>query len=264
MNSRLGRFVVAAVAVLVPLAIASTPAFAQQAADGQDQLRQGQPQSLQTPSQAPAQAPTAMSGIRLGLKGDSLFDASHSATFLGDSAPASHHEGIGIGVKGGPVFASISQAQSAGVTLKNNNGFLFGLFLGGNRPGAVGVMAEIDYAKKGAKDSSGNALSLYYVEIPVLLRINIGSSSLNGVSFYIIGGPAFAIQLKGSLNGVDVKSQYQTLDINYIIGAGVEITRFILEGRVDNGLRNVNKGNLAMTSTIHNRAFELLFGFRFN
>jgi hypothetical protein len=262
MNSRLGRFVVAAVAVLVPLAIASTPAFAQQAADGQDQLRQGQPQSLQTPSQAPAQAPTAMSGIRLGLKGDSLFDASHSATFLGDSAPASHHEGIGIGVKGGPVFASLSQAQNT--SFKNSSGFLFGLFLGGNRPGAVGVMAEIDYAKKGSKDTFGNALSLYYVEIPVLLRINIGSSSLNGVSFYIIGGPAFAIQLKGSLNGVDVKSQYQTLDINYIIGAGVEITRFILEGRVDNGLRNVNKGNLATTSAIHNRALEILFGFRFN
>jgi len=171
--------------------------------------------------------------------------------------------GIGIGVKGGLLFSSFKET---GESFKNNNGFEAGIFFGGNRAGAVGVMGEILYAKKGAKDSTGTfAVDLYYLEIPVLLRVNLGSANKNkGAIVYVIGGPAFDINLKAQQNNIDVKSNYESLDLGIIGGAGVEISRFLVEGRYNWGLRNVLKANGGTANDVKSRSFALLAGFRFN
>ena len=137
------------------------------------------------------------------------------------------HEGIGIGFEVGPTFSSFDQANT---NFKNNNGLELGIFFGGNRPGAVGVMGKLLYVKKGAKNEAGTVeIASKYLEIPILLRVNAGSNGLNGVLGYFIVGPAFDILLKADQSGLDVKKNYQSLDLGLQIGGGVEITRFVIE-----------------------------------
>ena len=146
------------------------------------------------------------------------------------SRSSGHSQGFGIGVKGGPIF---SKFQEANTNFSNNTGFEGGIFFGGNRPGGVGVMGEVLYAKKGSKDASGNVtVDSYYLEIPILLRVNIGSANKNtGVLVYGIGGPVFDVLLKSQQNGIDVKSNYESLDLGIIGGVGIEVSRFLVEGR---------------------------------
>jgi len=178
-------------------------------------------------------------------------------------ARSTHANGFGFGVKGGLLFSSYREANT---NYKNNNGWQAGIFFGGNRPGSVGVMGEILYAKKGAKDASGKfTADNYYLEIPVLLRLNIGSANRNtGAIVYGIAGPVADILLKADLNGVDVKKNYESLDLGIIAGGGVEVSRFLVEARMNWGLRNIAKATGGAASDVKTRSFAVLAGVRFN
>jgi hypothetical protein len=175
-------------------------------------------------------------------------------------------EGIGIGAKVGPLFTSYSAASCDGC-FNTNTGLEGGIWFGGNRGGRVGVMGEVLYAKKKQEASNGltGSTSLQYLEIPILARINIGSRSRNGISIYGLVGPVFDINLKASIGDRDVKSNYESLDLGLLGGIGIEITRFLVEGRFNQGLRNVLKSDNAGTfGDIKTHSFAVLFGFRFN
>jgi hypothetical protein len=174
-------------------------------------------------------------------------------------------EGIGIGAKVGPLFTSYSAASCDGC-FNTSTGLEGGIWFGGNRGGRIGVMGEILYAKK-KQEGSGltGSTSLQYLEIPILARINIGSRSRNGISVYGLVGPVFDINLKASIGDRDVKSNYQSLDLGILGGVGIEITRFLIEGRFNQGLRNVLKSdNAAAFGDIKTHSFAVLFGLRFN
>jgi hypothetical protein len=175
-------------------------------------------------------------------------------------------EGIGIGFKVGPIFTSYSAAKCDSF-FNTNTGLEGGIWFGGNRGGRVGVMGEVLYAKKkqeGASTLTGST-SLQYLEIPILTRINIGSRSRNGVSIYGLVGPVFDINLKASIGDRDVKSNYESLDLGILGGVGIEITRFLVEGRFNHGFRNVLKsGDAATFGDIKTNSFAVLFGFRLN
>jgi hypothetical protein len=173
------------------------------------------------------------------------------------------HSGVGFGAELGPIFSSFDEAQH---DFKNNNGIEGGIFFGGNRDGVVGLLGKILYAKKGAKDSmGGSGVDLHYLEIPILLRVNAGSGSVNGVRLYGLVGPAFDIKLKASLfDGTSVSDQYQGLDIGLQFGAGIDITRFLIEGVYTKGLRNIAKDDFFDSEKITTHSFALLFGLRFN
>jgi hypothetical protein len=178
------------------------------------------------------------------------------------SRPA-YADGVGVGAKIGPLFPSISSDNIT--NFKNRTGWMGGIWFGGNRAGTVGIMGEVLYAKKNVPDPLfGLDTDLHYLEIPILLRINVGSANRERVAGYIIAGPAFDVKLKAELNGIDIAEQYEGLDLGVIAGAGVEITRFLVEARYNWGLRNVVKGNLATTTEIKTRTFAILFGVRFN
>ena len=174
-----------------------------------------------------------------------------------------NQQGFGFGIKGGFLFNSFDQANA---DFDSKTGTAIGIFFGGNRTGAVGVMGEILYAKKSAGRLGVESLTqdLYYLEIPILARINIGSSSVNGLSVYGIVGPVFDILLKAKQNNFDVKDNYEALNLGIIAGGGVEFLRFIAELRYNWGLRNIQNGNLATTNEIKTRTFMVLFGFRIN
>ena len=98
-------------------------------------------------------------------------------------------QGIGVGVKGGYLRSSFEFDNVADV-VDSSDGWMAGLFVGGNRPGTVGAMVEFNIlAKKG--ESGMDTSTVYYFQVPVLLRINGGSkSTTRGVSGYGIVGPA--------------------------------------------------------------------------
>jgi len=166
--------------------------------------------------------------------------------------------GIGFGVKGGVLFSSFRDART---DYKNSNGWQGGLFFGGNRAGALGLQTEITYAKRGAK-SGTSPTDTYYLEVPLLIRENFGSSNRNtGVSVYLFGGPAADILLKASLNDRDIKDNFKSVDWNVIAGVGFEVSRLLVEGRFNWGLSNVLKGP---GNELKTRSFAVLGGIRFN
>ena len=208
------------------------------------------------PSLASAQSPISASDSSFLVSGLAASAAQQS------SSGNPRHEGVGVGFLVGPTFSSFDQANS---NYKNNNGLELGIFFGGNRPSTVGVEGKLMYVKKGAKNSAGTiVVDTRYLEIPILLRINAGSHSLNGVLGYFIAGPSFDILMKADAGGVDVKKNYQGLDLGLQIGGGVEITRFIIEASLTKGLRSINDGNLANLPPIKTRKFAVDFGIRFN
>ena len=164
-------------------------------------------------------------------------------------------QGVGIGVKGGAVFASFTPGD---LDLDRRTGWQAGLFLGGNRTGTVGVMGEINFIQKRA-----SGFEINYVQLPVLLRVNIGSKSKGGVSVYGIGGPALDIKINDDVTGIDLDDAFESVDVEIIAGAGIELSRFIIEGRYTWGLRQVNK-QFSEVDEIKTRAAAILFGIRFN
>jgi hypothetical protein len=186
--------------------------------------------------------------------------------FAAPAAAQERHEGIGIGIKGGPVFNKfiISDDEDSD-DLRTRTGWMGGVFIGGNRPGLVGVGVEINYIKRTARDPDSEAdFALQSIDVPVYLRINGGSRDLNGVSFYGIVGPAFDVNLKADIDGFDIKDDVEDFDINLVVGGGVEITRFIVEARYMRGLRNLDKSFSDSSSSAKSSSFAVLFGVRFN
>jgi len=183
----------------------------------------------------------------------------------GGGAPAS---GVGVGAKIGPLWTSYSAASGSGFNYNTSTGWEGGIWFGGNRGGVIGVMGEVLYAKKTQESSNSSitgSTSLQYLEIPILTRINIGSRSRSGVSVYGLVGPVFDVNLKASIGSQDVKSNYQSLDIGILGGVGIEITRILIEGRFNHGLRNVlSSSNAASFADIHTNSFAMLAGIRFN
>lgn len=178
-------------------------------------------------------------------------------------ASAQNAEGIGVGVKGGLLFNTLDFGANDDF-LKNKTGLIGGLFIGGNRGGLLGVEADIFYARKGGSGSgSAPDLDIHMLEIPVLLRLNLGARSLSGVGLYGLAGPAMDFRLKSDFGGVDIIDFTQGYDVNMVFGGGVEITRFLAEVRYNHGLRNISK-DFSASREIRTRAWAVLIGVRFN
>jgi hypothetical protein len=171
------------------------------------------------------------------------------------------HGGIGIGIKGGPMFAKLD--SSGATTFQQKAGYQVGLFIGGNRPGVFGVGTEITYIKRNAQ-AQGNTTassSATALEIPLLFRLNAGSGHLSGADVYVLFGPAIDINMtKFSTAFVSNTTSY---DLNGVAGVGVEITRVILEFRYNRGFRSVAR-TLSDSTVVNMHSFVLLAGFRFN
>lgn len=178
------------------------------------------------------------------------------------SNSSSEHDGIGVGIKAGPLFSNIN-SDVISSPLDTRTGWIGGLFFGGNRPGIVGVGADVLYARKKVGTPAGD-LTFDYLEVPVYLRVNAGTRSLNGFNVYGLVGPAFDFRLKGKLNFEDSPAdQMQEIDVGVTAGAGIEITRFIVEGRYTQGFRNLGK-DLTQNDKITTKSFAVMFGVRFN
>lgn len=209
---------------------------------------------------AQASPPSALSEFT--LTNQPLFESTGSAGAAAQRKARDPEAGFGFGIKAGPLFSTFNQDNPT-APFQNKTGFMGGIWFGGNRPGLVGVMGEVLYVRKGSTQTIGTETfdtDLYFIEIPVLVRVNVGTQSINKWVIYGIAGPAFDIKLKGKVNNIDLSDNYNGLNVDVVAGVGVELFRFLIEGRGNWGVRNVFKSGLGLDTK--DRSFALLFGIR--
>jgi hypothetical protein len=171
------------------------------------------------------------------------------------------HEGFGVQLIGGPLFSNFS--DSTGFKTESTNGYLVGLALGGNRGGVVGVEGDILYGKKGAK-INGTDFDVKVVHVPVMLKVNIGSGSVNGLSFFGSGGGFFDWQFD-STNIPNVSKDTKGYEVGYVLGGGVEFLRFSVQARYIRGVKEIDRTfQVAGANDSNTTAFAVLFAFRLN
>jgi len=176
-------------------------------------------------------------------------------TVFGSTATAQ-----GFGVKGGPTFSDFT---SDALDFNNKTGFQAGAFFGGNRSGILGWQGEANWIRKESEVSStGNNVRADYIQLAGLLRLNAGTKSTSGFALYGLVGPGFNFKVADETEGFTGTDAFKTFDIGLLFGGGVEITRFLVEGRYELGLRNVNASSLT-SSDIKAHSFAVLVGFRF-
>jgi hypothetical protein len=165
----------------------------------------------------------------------------------------------GVGIKFGPTFTEFS---SDALDYNNRTGIHIGLAFGGNRDGVLGVQSELNFVRKKSEvEGGGPQIRIDYVQIPILLRLNIGSSSASGPSLYGIAGPAFDIKVGDEVEGLTLDRGFEGADITLVFGGGIEIARVILEGRWDKGLRQINN-TFSDLIEIKKQTFTVLVGVR--
>jgi hypothetical protein len=171
--------------------------------------------------------------------------------------------GIGVGVKAGATFSTLNQTNVSDV-FATRAGFIGGVFLGGNRPGILGVGVDVLYERTGARDAGGTGkIDMDYIDVPVYARINLGTQSKQGISAYGIAGVDLSFLMKASLSATssDVTSSFERPDYGAVFGFGVEITRLVIEARYTEGLSNILKDKSA---EVKSRRFAFMVGLRFN
>lgn len=169
-------------------------------------------------------------------------------------------QGVGIGALGMITRASW-RTDGFDELIDSRTGWGAGLWFGGNKDGVVGATGEIIYVTRKV-DQLGLELETRSVEIPILLRINIGSRSRAGFTVYAVGGPVVTWHLQQTLDGVDVGDDYRNGDLGVMAGLGFEVFHIGIEGRGNWGLRSVSiDGAFDETKTYQ---FELVGKIRFN
>ena len=181
---------------------------------------------------------------------------------LSPSAKATSRAGqVGFGLMTGGNFANLNNgAYGAG------NGSLFGLIAGGfvdfGLSDNLSIEPELYISMKGAIFSSYSAYSehLNYVELPLLFKVNFPAGPDLRVDLFT--GPAigFLTASYASYQGVDYPdSGLNSADAGWVFGSGLEIKRFLVDLRYEDGLTSVVPG---ATGNYNNSVFSILLGYR--
>ena len=197
------------------------------------------------------------------LRATSIFSPKVQTSFQSGAqaqmGPAAEDNGIGFGVLGMITRSKISGDDF--LDIKSRTGGGFGVWIGGNRNGRVGFTGEFIYLTRNS-EVEGSTFKTKALEIPAVFHVNLGSRSRNSVGGYIVLGPVFSINLKHSIDGVDVDENFNGADIGIVGGAGIEVFRIGIEARGNWGLRSISsEGETSDSKTF---TFELLGKFAFN
>jgi hypothetical protein len=168
---------------------------------------------------------------------------------------------VGGGIKVGVNLATLSGFNDP--TTSQRVGVVGGVFLTFGLAPMVAFEPEVLFSMQGSKlhfATSGTIVSsdvtakLDYVQVPLLLRI--GNSGKAGASLYAVAGPTFGFL--ASHEGIT--DELKSTDTGVVVGAGVTLSRLLLEGRYTFGLTDLNKGG---TTAYKNRVLSLLAGVHF-
>lgn len=194
-------------------------------------------------------------------------------------------QNVAVGVKAGLNISDVSVDDPAdpGFDLDSKTGFAGGGFLQIGIGEIFAVQPELLFSQKGAKDPesdpAGVKIRVDYIEVPVLLmaRIPVGDNGTVRPNLYVAPVVSFETKcdVKGEEAGVELAVdcdspalgdpiKTKTTDFGLMFGAGLEIGSgrfvFLVDGRYNLGLTNLNDTPGAEEISVKNRAFSVMAG----
>lgn len=163
-----------------------------------------------------------------------------------------------IGLKGGISYSTLSNASP---DFGTRTGFAAGLSfdLGS---GLLSLQPEALYVQKGTDDAgtpSATAPKLSYAEVPVLLKLTLGPSSLQPMAY---AGPSVAFRLSCRTGESDCAAgTFKSTDWGAVLGAGLRVggrSGFTIEGRYNWGLKDIH--DIGAGVDTRTRTFLILAG----
>jgi hypothetical protein len=172
---------------------------------------------------------------------------------------------VGGGIKAGVNFATLSGITD--VDTEQRVGLVAGGFMTVGIVPSLAFEPEVLFSMQGSKlhvsksgVSTDAKANIDYVQIPLLLRI--GNSGKSTASLYAVVGPSIGFLMGAKIDGEDFSDELKKADVGLVVGAGVTLTRFLIEGRYTVGLTDLNKPGLS-TEANKNRVLSLLVGLHF-
>jgi len=181
------------------------------------------------------------------------------------AAPASAQ--MSYGVKAGVNFANVSFDGETDVPSSGRIGALAGAFATISLRGWLAAQPEVIYTVKGASLDVADVESDFivdYLEVPLLARMAVRRS------VYVAVGPSMAFRLRarsrtsfgGSTEELDLKDDVESFDLGIVGAAGIEVGRWVFDGRYTHGLSDTDADTTDDVKT-RNRVFSLSAGIRF-
>jgi hypothetical protein len=188
------------------------------------------------------------------------------------AAPSAMAQGVQVGLKGGFNASTLTFKNADWPTSSRKSG-TGGVFLVVPIFGRYSVQPEVLYSPKGAVFEGAafpTEIEIDYLEAPVLVRVPVIGGA--GARIYALAGPSFAYRLRartrttfsGATEAIDAAEDIERLDFGILAGAGMELGRFLVEGRYTYGLSDIDtEKDDRSRVTVHNRTLNVLVGIRF-
>ena len=183
------------------------------------------------------------------------------------SATAATAQSQGAGFKIGVNFADLNVETDEDFSLDRRTGIVVGVFYVFPIAPHFSVQPEWLYAQKGAKfvENSDLGLDLDYYDVPLLLRWD--STATGQSTFNLFAGPSINFRHRARQEDEDgdrdIRDSIEKIDVGLVVGAGVEFGRFLIDGRYQHGLKEVNKDAELEVLSLKHRTFSIMGGIRF-
>jgi hypothetical protein len=173
----------------------------------------------------------------------------------------------GFGIKAGVDLATLRVTpQAEGSDRQWLTGFVAGGFYTRPLVSRLELQVEGVYAAKGARlriSGLTEKVQVDYFDVPILVRARFGR-------YYVEGGASAALRLRAraritfvsSTESVDIADEVERADYGAVAGAGVQFGRYLIDGRLTQGLKDID-ADKADASHTKNRAFAITGGVRF-
>ena len=184
------------------------------------------------------------------------------------AATSASGQDLFIGARVGTDWSSSTQTPAlTGVNYASHLGFVGGLQVDGWFDDMWAISVQALYDQKGFKITSPiTANDVYtYIEIPVLLKVGIGSSA---AKFYMEAGPSLGLKLSAKTERnsvVDINSTLTSSDLSLFVGGGIQYRLspdvfFVTDIGYAFGLSDINSDHTIVphvTNTLSNIRFGL-------
>jgi hypothetical protein len=187
-----------------------------------------------------------------------------------------NEQGLGIFLQGGFVKGN-TYSSTCPISCPEKlspTGFIVGVGFGGNKSGAFGIGADINYEYKTTDNVAligttfpVGTLKTQVINIPVYGRVNfMGHATKSAPTLYILFGGYVDILMKGEIDDVDIKDDFNGFDVGPMGGIGFEVARVGIEGRGMWALKTMQKDGSSFNGMTETKVFTfvVLFKVRLN
>ncbi len=167
-------------------------------------------------------------------------------------------QSFNLGLEAGANFSNFigSGVSEIGNVNDSKLGFVGGGFLSLNFGNSFAIRPEVLYEQKGnAISGTSTTNELDYIEVPVLLKLGLGTPVFNPS---ILLGPSFSWNLLAKDAQGNTISNINSSDIGLVGGVEVDIDKFLISGRYELGLQNIQQN-----VNVQNGTLTFLVGYSF-